>query len=281
MFDYKSIVPDDELTMEFSLDPTNPKRLIATKDNVGLGTVTLNEATFEASDDNVFMQYKLWQTRPERAVGRQIALIDRNMEELITNFEELFIGAYILTHETKINGIDKPRFQVVIDWLRTTDFYTAPASSRYHDSMPGGLLIHSLRVYNKLMSLLELPEFKSIDKAQATIVALTHDWCKIGYYEPYQKNVKNKITGQWEKETAYKINQKGFPFGHGASSLYVAMRLLKLTEEQALAIRWHQGEYNVCTAEMNELQLANQKYPLVYALQFADRLACTSYCKDI
>jgi len=172
-------------------------------------------------------------------------------------------------------GPDNGVYSALISWLESTDFYTAPASSRYHDSCPGGLLRHSLTVYNRAIELHKLPQFSSCSLESITLVSLTHDWCKIGYYEHYLKNVKED--GQWHEVDAYRVNQRGIALGHGVSSMFLVNRFFKLNAEEALAIRWHMGEYNVADNEVNELQLANAHFPLVYLVQFADRLACVEY----
>ena len=146
--------------------------------------------------------------------------------------------------------------------------------------MVGGLLVHSLKVYNNIISLLSLPQFEGMDKVSATLVALVHDWCKIGLYEAYDKNVKNNETGQWEQQKAFRINATGVPLGHGVSSMFLASRFFKLTTDEALAIRWHMGRFNVAENEINDMQRANETYPLVLLIQFADSLAITSYANN-
>lgn len=204
-------------------------------------------------------------------IGEIVGIEGKSLAELADIYEELLTDAY----QTQFGTEDIPTS--MLQWIRSTDFYAAPASSNHHESYQGGLLVHSLNVYNHMVDLTTLSIFEKVNVAEATIVALVHDWCKIGYYESYEKNVKNDSTGKWEKKSAYRINQKGIPLGHGATSLYLAMHVMRLTNEQALAIRWHMGEYNVADNEVNELQTANLKYPMVYLIQFADRLACTSY----
>lgn len=276
MYDYKTIADNNSLTVDF-VPSDEPGKINAVMDGEVVGHVIQNEAVFEASNDTIFFQYKLWQTRPERAVGKPVELEGKNMEELIEAYEELFIGAYILTQKTPVVAGKSMPYEKAIDWLRTTDFYTAPASTKYHEAFPGGLLIHSLNVYNHMLELAKLDDFNKVSISHATMAALVHDWCKIGYYESYQKNVKNEATGQWEKEVAYKVNQKGLPLGHGVTSLYLAMQVMRLTPEQALAIRWHMGHWQVCDLEQNEFQKANSEYPMVYLIQFADQLSCTEY----
>lgn len=170
------------------------------------------------------------------------------------------------------------RSSYAVNWLSTTDLYEAPASTIYHESEVGGLLKHTFITAHHAAMLSSLPVFEKINPEDAIFVALVHDWCKIGYYESYQKNVKNEATGQWEKQTAFKRKDHSYScFGHGVSSMYLAQKFFKLSIDECLAIRWHMGEYNVANNEMNELHQANELYPLVYLLQFADRLACVSY----
>ena len=106
---------------------------------------------------------------------------------------------------------------------------------------------------------------------------MTHDWCKIGLYSTYQRNVKSETTGKWEQVTAYRREEPTIPLGHGVESLYKTIKAFKITDEEATAIRWHMGEYNVASNEVNELHAANERYPLVQMLQFADRLSIVKY----
>lgn len=277
MYNYNAIIDDDTYTMRFVPNHDDPSIIDAYQDGGVIGQVTLKDGTFSATTEPIFMQYKYYQTRPEFAVGKPVTIEGQTMEELMTTYEELFIGAYILAKKCPIIAGKPAPFTTTIDWLRTTDFYTAPASTKYHDSVPGGLLVHSLRVYNKMIELHNIPSFNKVNIAEATIVALAHDWCKIGYYESYERNVKNEATGKWEKVPAYKVNQKGLPLGHGTTSLYILMKLMRITDEQALAVRHHMGVWNVSEPEKSELQRANAHFPMVYLIQFADQLACVEY----
>lgn len=211
---------------------------------------------------------------PDTILEGSVEILDKDMEELIETYESILIQAYL---DTQHRDREAKSYKPMVEWLRSTDFYTAPASTKYHDSYPGGLLVHSLRVYNEVVELLKLPKFREVSRPSAILASLVHDWCKIGYYEPFQKNVKNEVTGQWEKETAYKVNQKGIPLGHGVTSLYLAMRVMQIDPETALAIRWHMGRWSVCEPEFSELQKANSEHSIVYLIQFADQLACVNY----
>lgn len=213
----------------------------------------------------------------QSCVGQPVEIAGKSIEELMDAYEKLFIGAYSLSQQSLKVGA-KPGYQSALEWLRTTDFYTAPASTQYHESVAGGLVTHSLKVYNKVVDLMKADTFKeSVNIAEAALVALVHDWCKIDYYTVFYRNVKDDNTGKWTQQPGFKVNQKGIPLGHGATSLYLASRVMRLTPEQALAIRWHQSHWNVCKVEENELQKANESFPMVHLIQFADQLAITNF----
>lgn len=207
----------------------------------------------------------------KEGISIPIEIEGKSIDELMTEYEKRIIGVHMLSRPEG--------YQAMIDWLRNTDFYRAPASSKYHESFVGGLLTHTIKVYNCTLDLLKSPTFADVNTKSAALASLCHDWCKIGLYESYQKNVKNEKTGEWEKVTAFRRNMKGIPMGHGATSMFIASHFFSLSNEEALAIRWHMGEYNVAPNEMDELHLANSKYPLCYLIQFADRAACCDWLK--
>lgn len=244
-------------------------------DGAEVGSVHIEGLTFTADTDEIFFDFKIWQMSPEFQIGKPVAIEGKNQAEIIDEYETLLIGATMLESDSDC----AVRYKAALDWLRTTDFYNAPASTVYHESYPSGLLIHTLTVYNKMVQLLALPAFKGVSKSGATLAVLTHDWCKIGLYEAYQKNVKNEQTGQWEQQTAYRTNAKGIPLGHGVSSMFLASKFFKLTPDMALAIRWHMSHWNVADNEVNDLQRANETCPMVHLIQFADQLAITSYAR--
>ena len=221
------------------------------------------------------IEFERFLTRPEAAVGKQAS-----KENMVLSYETLLVGASLI--RCWAPGVDPDTYlgaiMKCIEWLTTTDFYVCPASTRYHGSYASGLLEHSLDVYNVGLSLRNCDKFKDlVDIASFTVCALAHDWCKIGMYEEYTKNVKNEDTGKWESVAAYRTNMKGVPLGHGVTSMFLAGRCFKLSTEEALAIRWHMGAWRVVDSEMDELQAANEKFPLVHLLQFADQLSIVSY----
>lgn len=151
------------------------------------------------------------------------------------------------------------------------DFFTAPASTKFHCSYEGGLCEHSLNVYNCLKSYLETERAKEFgleftDETIA-IVSLLHDVCKTNTYKVSTRNVKNDKTGQWEKVPYYEFNDT-LPYGHGEKSVYIISGFMRLTRDEAMAIRWHMGfsgEENV-----NTIGNALRQYPLALALNIAD-----------
>jgi len=232
------------------------------------------DGSFDAMEfGNDFAKFK--ETRPEYTVGRPINAEITDIDFLKTAFDKLITGAILMQYEKEDVGIRcAERF---IKYLHGTDFYTAPGSIMYHDAEPTGLLRHSLRTYNNIIDLLELPKFSTVDKVEAYIAALIHDLCKIGIYKPYMRNVKNDETGVWEKVPSFKREDTAIPFGHGTTSMFMAQKFFKLTMEQALAIRWHMGRWNSCEKEAPELCIASAKYPMVHLLQYADQLSITDY----
>lgn len=179
-----------------------------------------------------------------------------------------------------------PYIKHIIEWLRTTDFYTAPASTKYHDACYAGLLTHTLMAYNQLVSLRSVAKFKQVVDDQwwsAVFVILVHDWCKIGRYESYWKNVKDERTGEWTQVSAYRYNENPIGrLGHGTQSLIMAMQLCNnnltaLSFEEMAAIRWHMDNWDVTKFEAEDLYSCDSNIPMVRMVQFADQLATTTY----
>ena len=128
-----------------------------------------------------------------------------------------------------------------MEWLdKKTDFFTAPASTRFHGACEGGLCMHSLNVYHALHDTF----FTEGDSEETfAICALLHDLCKANYYKPGTRNVKNEATGQWEKVPSYSVEDL-FPYGHGEKSVFIVSSFLKLNRQESMAIRWHMGGFD-------------------------------------
>ena len=172
-------------------------------------------------------------------------------------------AGFVAIYNQKIQrkGADK-----LLAWLENQDFFTAPASTRYHAAYEGGLVEHSLNVYHVLMERFD-PEK---DNAESfAIVSLLHDVCKTGFYAIEMRNRKNK-QGQWESVPFYTIDDQ-FPYGHGEKSVYLIERFMRLTTEEAVAIRWHMGGFDEAVRGGSfALAHAYEKYPLAVKLHMAD-----------
>ena len=148
-------------------------------------------------------------------------------------------------------------------WLnKETDFFVAPASTKYHGAYPGGLLEHSLNVYRRMMEIMNSEEWEGqIWEPSAVLVALFHDLCKINTY--------------WESFDGKYTRKTDLPMGHGEKSVYLLMKHgVQLTDEEALAIRWHMGAYDdAVKGDCRDMNDALRKSPLVLALQQADMQA--------
>lgn len=230
-------------------------------------------------DEQLRQAWENFKQRPEYQLGN----IDySSMESMQHSYEANLVAcAFIRANRSVATPDDRvwDRIKKCLEWLRTTDMYTCPASTQYHDSKPGGLVYHTLKVVERIIQLAQSDTFSSVVALEdAVLVALVHDWCKLGLYESYTRNVKNEQTGQWEKVPAYKYKEdRAFCLGHGVSSMYLAMKFFHLTMEECAAIRFHMGRWNCTDSEVNELQQANRLYPLVHLLQFADQLAIVRY----
>lgn len=152
------------------------------------------------------------------------------------DIKEEFLG--IARREIHRDGIDE-----LLEWIQVTDFFTAPASGRYHGAFEGGLVMHSLNVYHRLRDLDKWYEGGNSQESIA-IVALFHDLCKVECYKVSTRNVKNDQTGQWEKVPFYKF-EEGFPFGgHGSKSMYLVQHFMSLEPFEAAAINCHMGPWD-------------------------------------
>lgn len=156
------------------------------------------------------------------------------------------------------DGIDS-----LLDALEKTDFYTCPASTRYHHSYEGGTVQHSLEVLEYLDE--ECGGQYSMETK--AIVALFHDICKMGFYKTEMRNTKD-ASGKWVQVPYYTVDDK-FPYGHGEKSVFLITEHMKLTTEEAMAIRWHMGGFE---AKENYLPLgqAFEEFPLALYLHIAD-----------
>lgn len=172
-----------------------------------------------------------------------------------------------------LNTYCKDRFDVneFVNYLTTeTDFFEAPASTKFHLSERGGLLQHSLHVYDTLSNLCEL-YYDTCDKSSIAICGLLHDICKTNFYKTEMKNVKTAFG--WTSQPAYVIDDK-FPVGHGEKSVIMLQRHIDLTNDEILAIRWHMNGFD-CAVKGGEMAYskATQVCKLLTMLETADLIS--------
>lgn len=176
------------------------------------------------------------------------------------NYRQEFEQA--LSQNVARTGIDK-----LLEWLAGTDFYTAPASTRFHGACEYGLVMHSLNVYH-VMTSRWLEDGDSLESF--TLVSLLHDLCKANYYKPGFRNVKNDETGQWEKVPSYSVRD-AFPYGHGEKSVYLIERFVRLKPAEAVAIRWHMGGFDDAVRGGSfAISEAYDQFPLAVKLHLSD-----------
>ena len=170
----------------------------------------------------------------------------------------------------------------VLAELAAVGFHDAPASTRFHGAYPGGLLEHSLKVYDEAMLIRDAqlrlkPDVASrLPSESIAIVALLHDVCKADVYNPVQKWKKN-ATGAWESYNGYGVDYSGFPLGHGEKSVIRLLRWgLEMKDDEIIAIRWHMSGFDLAFQSpeiLNNYGAASDKCPLLAVLRAADGLA--------
>lgn len=155
----------------------------------------------------------------------------------------------------------------------TSDFFTAPSSTRFHGSHEGGLVEHSVNVYHCLADYLTRTRTKELyrmDYSEETValVALLHDICKLNFYTVDYRNAKND-KGVWEKVPFYRV-EDSLPYGHGEKSVYIISSYMRLSREEAFAIRYHMGFSDASPEQRNNVGRAFELFPLAMALNVAD-----------
>ena len=152
-----------------------------------------------------------------------------------------------------------------------SDFFTAPASTRFHGAHEGGLAEHSVNVYECLRAYLDRERVKSLyhmeySDESVALVALLHDVCKIGCYKVSTRNVKDE-NGVWQRVPYYQFDDP-MPYGHGEKSVYIISGFLRLSREEAFAIRYHMGFSG--NEDKGSVGKVLEQYPLAFALSVAD-----------
>lgn len=172
----------------------------------------------------------------------------------------------IFTTNVKRDGADK-----LLEYLTNSDFFTAPASARFHLSEEGGLCQHSVNVYKRLVQLVQAEYGKEqtvFSDETLAVCGLLHDVCKVNFYTVDYRN--SKENGAWIKVPYYRVDEK-FPYGHGEKSVFIVTQYMRLTAEEAMAINWHMGGFDERVKGGSfALSEAMAKYKLVLLMHIAD-----------
>ncbi len=184
-------------------------------------------------------------------------VINKNREEFIKIFQE---------------NIKREGAAELLEWIKKTDFFVAPASTKFHSAVAGGLCYHSLQTYKRFKQNLENEygeELKNkVTDETIAIISLLHDICKIDCYKLDYRNVK--VNNEWTKQPYYSYNEQ-LPYGHGEKSVYMISGFMKLTREEALAINWHMGGFDArVLGGSYSLGTAFSQYPLCVIFHISD-----------
>ena len=189
------------------------------------------------------------------------------MEDILYKNKETFIS--IVRDKIKREGVEE-----LIGYLEKSDFFTAPASARFHCDHEGGLCEHSLNVFYRLRKVVldEYGNFDTISEESIAVCGLLHDLCKIDFYKVDFRNVKEN--GEWVQKPYYSVDEK-LPYGHGEKSVYIINGFIRLTREEAIAINWHMGGFDarVQGGSGSAIGESYRRFPLAVWLHMSDLTA--------
>ncbi len=169
-------------------------------------------------------------------------------------------------------NIHRDGIDALLSWLEKSDFFVAPASTRFHGNYEGGLCEHSLNVYREAKKLNDIYSLGFSEETLA-ICGLFHDVCKTNLYKKGSRNVKDETTGAWEKREVWEIDEK-IPLGHGEKSCLILQWYIKLNIDELLAIRWHMGGFDAAVKGGDfSISRAQDMSRLVALLSIADMVA--------
>ena len=181
------------------------------------------------------------------------------------NYKEEFLKIY--KTNIKRDGADR-----LLEYLEKTDFFTAPASTKFHSCHEGGLCEHSVKVFNRFLKKVKMEYGENFEEKVSleslAMISLLHDVCKADYYKIEMRNVKEN--GNWVQKPYYTVDDK-LPYGHGEKSVYIINGFTRLTREEAMAINWHMGGFdNRVQGGSYALKDAFNAYPLALLFHLAD-----------
>ena len=208
--------------------------------------------------------------------GRQLKVeraeeinIMTDISHLPTDDRAVEIGKLVTSFEQLCTTVTRPGFDNLLIWLKTTDYFNAPASVNHHGAYEGGLLEHSLSTYTNLKKLCAGFEVDVPEESQL-ITALFHDVCKTGVYVKIKRNIKED--GVWKSVDGYAFEEK-LPLGHGEKSVIMLLKYIELNLDETMAIRWHMGGWDESAQGYiggKSISAAFAAYPLAVLLHMAD-----------
>ena len=174
----------------------------------------------------------------------------------------------------------------LITKLESSDFFTAPASTRFHNSFEGGLADHVINVYYNLKSLVERKHLQdTISEDSIIICGLLHDMSKINFYKPTIKNKKVYSENgskydtlgnyDWVSEYQWSVvdESERFIYGnHEENSEFMVRYYIPLTLQESIAILHHHGGKGYDSTPQNLLAIMNDN-PLLTLLHVADMIS--------
>ena len=209
----------------------------------------------------------------------------------MTPEQEARIAQLKVWFEKALRNTGREGIEQVLNKLDEHGFYTAPASSSFHLNEPGGLVLHSMHVFQmaKLLKqtlkdghnmITKEPLLQDIDVLlpddSIVISTLLHDVCKTAIYVQTMKRQKLP-NGVWADALGYNLDYSWAPFGHGEKSVIVLQNWgLRMTEDEMLAIRWHMAAWDLpfqSADEKSNLNAAKEHSPLITLVQMADGMA--------
>lgn len=165
--------------------------------------------------------------------------------------------------------VNREGISELLKWLESSDFYSCPASARFHGAYQGGLLEHSLNVYDEMTRLAKAYPEIALSEETIIITSLFHDLCKVNLYVTEKRNRKNSQTGAWESYDAYTFNEKLHYGGHGSKSVFILQNYMKLSTEEAVAINCHMGSWD----GNKDVGAAFEQFSVAWLLHVADEAA--------
>lgn len=172
-----------------------------------------------------------------------------------------------------VSGLEPEERGRLGEYLKTrgSNYFKAPAATKFHSAYEGGLVVHSCNVVDNLVKLTEKFHIKWERECSPYLIGLFHDLCKVDFYKVSMRNVKNEETGKWEKQPYYEIDDQ-IPLGHGAKSVMLLQEMVHLTRQEIFCITYHMHAFGDSDYQKDFSRAVN-KYPEILMVCMADHLA--------